>query len=83
MHSYAAAADPSATDTTSTDSTTSGSGTTTQTFLQLLVAQLKNQDPMNPADGLQFVTELAQFSQLEQSVAMRKDLDLLAGVTSE
>ena len=50
-----------------------------QTFLQLLVAQLKNQDPMNPADGMQFVSELAQFSQLEQTIAMRHDLDVLAG----
>jgi flagellar basal-body rod modification protein FlgD len=53
-----------------------------QTFLQLLVAQLKNQDPMNPADGMQFVSELAQFSQLEQTIAMRQDLDLLAGTGS-
>src|SRR6185312_14686056 len=36
------------------------------TFLQLFVAQLKNQDPLNPADGTQFVSQLAQFSQLEQ-----------------
>ena len=43
-------------------------------FLQLLVAQLKNQDPSNPADGLQFVTQLAQFTTLEQSTAMRDDL---------
>jgi flagellar basal-body rod modification protein FlgD len=35
------------------------------TFLTLLVAQLKNQDPMSPADSTQFVTQLAQFSSLE------------------
>ncbi len=46
-----------------------------QTFLQLFVAQLKNQDPMNPQDGTQFVAQLAQFSQLEQSLQMRQDLD--------
>ncbi len=44
-------------------------------FLQLLVAQLKNQDPENPADGTQFVTQLAQFTDLEQSTEMRTDLD--------
>ncbi len=49
-----------------------------QTFLQLLVSQLKNQDPTNPMDGTQFVTQLAQFSQLEQQLAMRQDLDKLA-----
>ena len=46
-----------------------------QTFLQLLVAQLQNQDPLQPADGLQFVSELAEFSSLEQAVQMRQDLD--------
>ena len=51
-------------------------------FLQLLVAQLRNQDPMNPTDGTQFLTQLAQFQQLEQSInsgqditAIRNDLD--------
>src|ERR1044071_466635 len=44
-------------------------------FLQLLVAQLKNQDPANPADGTQFVTQLAQFATLEQATQSRSDLD--------
>ena len=47
------------------------------TFLQLLVAQLKNQNPAQPMDGTTFVTQLAQFSQLEQSLASRQDLDAL------
>jgi flagellar hook assembly protein FlgD len=53
-------------------------------FLQLLVAQIKNQDPLNPSDGVQFLTQLAQFQQLEQSMnsgqdlsAIRSDLDQL------
>ena len=53
-------------------------------FMQLLVAQLQNQDPLNPTDSTQFVTQLAQFQQLEQSVnsgqditAIRQDLDTL------
>ena len=39
-----------------------------ETFLKLFVAQLKNQDPLNPnaQDPTQMVSELAQFSQLEQ-----------------
>ena len=53
-----------------------------QTFLQLLVAQLKNQDPLSPADGLQFVQQLAQFSSLEQQLQMRQDLDTITGVIS-
>ena len=47
------------------------------TFLQLLVAQLKNQDPLQPQDGSAFVAQLAQFSNLDQSIASRQDLDLI------
>ena len=64
--------------------TTSSSTDDQNMFLQLLVAQLQNQDPLNSVDGTQFVTQLAQFQQLEQSVnsgqdisAMRQDLDTL------
>ncbi|MGI8742869.1 MAG: flagellar hook assembly protein FlgD [Bryobacteraceae bacterium] len=52
------------------------------TFLKLLVAQLKNQDPENPQDGTQFVAQLAQFSGLEQSIQMRQDLDAIKGALS-
>ena len=45
------------------------------TFLKLLVSQIKNQNPLNPSDGTQFVAQLAQFSELEQMVAIRQDLD--------
>jgi len=54
-----------------------GALTSTDTFLTLLVAQLKNQDPLNPADGTQFVTQLATFSGVEQSTQMRDDLDAI------
>lgn len=45
-----------------------------EAFLQLLVAQVKNQNPMNPTDGVQFLSQLAQFSQLEQLLGIREDL---------
>ncbi len=45
-----------------------------EAFMTLLVAQIKNQDPMSPADGAQFITQLAQFSELEQMMAMRGEL---------
>lgn len=35
-------------------------------FLKLLVAQLKNQDPLNPSNGQEMAAQLAQFSSVEQ-----------------
>lgn len=45
------------------------------TFLQLLVAQLKNQDPAQPTDGTAFVTELAQFTTLQEDTTSATDLN--------
>jgi flagellar basal-body rod modification protein FlgD len=47
-------------------------------FLNLLVSQIQNQDPLNPTDSTQFVSQLAQFSELEQVIAIRNDTDTLA-----
>ena len=64
---------------------TTNTPVTENMFLQLLVAQLQNQDPSNPADSTQFVTQLSQFQTMEQSMnqgqdiaAMRKDLDQIS-----
>jgi flagellar basal-body rod modification protein FlgD len=46
-----------------------------EVFLQLLVSQIQNQDPLNPADSTQFVTQLAQFSELEQVIGIRGDIE--------
>ncbi len=46
-------------------------------FLQLLVAQIQYQDPTNPTDSTAFVTQLAQFSSLEQLIGIHGDLDSL------
>ncbi|MGB7762437.1 MAG: flagellar hook capping FlgD N-terminal domain-containing protein [Bryobacteraceae bacterium] len=43
-------------------------------FLQLLVAQMQNQDPLNPMDGTTFVTQLAQFQQLDTSIGTGSDV---------
>ena len=55
----------------STTTSTTGSGVPTSQsldtmFLQLLIAQMQNQDPTQPVDPTQFVTQLAQFSELSQ-----------------
>ncbi|MEO5323406.1 flagellar hook assembly protein FlgD [Mesorhizobium sp. CC13] len=44
-------------------------------FLKLLVAQMKNQDPTKPMDSTEYVAQLATFSQVEQSVQMNSRLD--------
>jgi len=55
---------------------------TEQQFLQLLVAQLKNQDPLNPMDGTQFVSQLAQFSELEQMIGVNQGVQQLVADAS-
>ena len=64
-----------ASSTTPSSSGTSGSDATEQTFLQLLVAQLQNQDPLSPQDSTQFVAELAQFNELDQTIGIRQDIE--------
>jgi flagellar basal-body rod modification protein FlgD len=53
-----------------------------QTFLKLLVAQMKNQDPTKPMDATQQVTQLAQFSRVEQAVQMNAKLEQLLASSS-
>jgi flagellar basal-body rod modification protein FlgD len=46
-----------------------------EAFLQLLVAQIRNQNPLNPADGTQFIAQLAQFSELEQVIQINQNIE--------
>lgn len=46
-----------------------------QSFLRLLVAQMRNQDPTAPMDATQYVSQLATFSQVEQSVQINGKLE--------
>ncbi len=48
------------------------------TFLQLLTAQIRNQDPLAPLDSTQFVEQLATFSSLEQQVETNQTLENIA-----
>ena len=52
-------------------------------FLTMLVAQLENQDPLNPMDGTDFSAQLAQFSQLEQLINLNDSMESLAASFSE
>jgi flagellar basal-body rod modification protein FlgD len=48
-------------------------------FLKLLVAQIKNQNPLSPTDGVEFLSQLSQFTEVEQMMAMRKELETIRG----
>lgn len=50
--------------------TTAGPTLGKDDFLKLLVGQLRNQDPMNPSSDTDFIGQMAQFSQLEQTTNM-------------
>lgn len=47
-------------------------------FLQLLVAQMQNQDPINPMDGKEFASQLAEFNSVEQLIGVNDGLSELA-----
>lgn len=51
-------------------------------FLKLLVAQMSHQDPLNPQDPTQYVTQLSQFSMLEQMQGFNKGMEYLSGLTN-
>jgi len=52
------------------------------TFLQLLVAQIQNQDPTQPMDSSTFLTQLAEFTQVEQLIGIRQDVQQLDPTTT-
>lgn len=52
-------------------------------FLTLMVEQLKNQDPMNPADATEFTAQLAQFSSLEQLFNVNDNLESMGNTSAE
>ena len=65
---------------TSTETGNSAVGNATvdyNSFLKLLVAQMKNQDPTQPMDGTEYVAQLATFSNVEQGIKMNNKLDTL------
>jgi len=51
------------------------------TFLTLLTAQLKNQDPLEPMDTGEFTQQLVQFSSVEQSISQNQNLETLIALT--
>lgn len=65
-----------------TDIIMPGEETDKDLFLKLLVAQMQNQDPLNPQDPTQYVTQLAQFNTLEQMQNLNDGMSYLLGMTN-
>lgn len=74
--------------TTAATTTSSASGSTASkaaakasvdydSFLKLLIAQMKNQDPTDPMDASAQIAQLATFSQVEQAIQMNSNLETL------
>lgn len=75
--------------TTTPTTTTSASNTDTKTatlnydsFLKLLVAQMQNQDPTDPVDATEQMSQLASFSNVEQAIKTNAHLENLIQETS-
>jgi flagellar basal-body rod modification protein FlgD len=68
-----------------TQSSTTGSSVLSgqnDVFMQLLLAQLKSQDPMSPMDANQFVDQMVQFNTLDQITQIRAMLETVVQATS-
>jgi flagellar basal-body rod modification protein FlgD len=66
----------------STTTSAASLGNNYETFLQLLMTQLKNQDPSSPLDTNQFTQQLIQYSQVEQQIEQNKSLQTLVQLAS-
>lgn len=76
-----AAQPPTGADPTATPATNNNS-LGKDAFLQLLVTQLQHQDPTQPQDDSQFITQLATFSSLEQLSSINSSLAQLSTINS-
>lgn len=69
-----------ATQSAATQTATQSLASNYSTFLTLLTAQLKNQDPLNPTDSNQFVQQLVSFSGVEQQIRASDQLEKLVSL---
>ena len=80
----ATAKDTTTTSTTSTGTSgaTDSSNITSNDFLTLLVSELKNQDPTQPTDPNQYITQLAQVNSLQQLISINQGIGTLDNAIS-
>jgi len=71
------ATDTQAASTTSTTSSAASMSVDYNTFLRLLIAEMKNQDPTNPMDTSEYMSQFAQLSTVEQAIQTNSKLDAL------
>jgi flagellar basal-body rod modification protein FlgD len=64
------------------DKSMSSLGLDMQSLLQIILTQLTYQDPLKPVDNFEFVSQLAQFTSLEQSRQMTDKLDSMLSLQS-
>lgn len=69
--------------TTETESSEDLSTLDKDDFLQLLIAELQYQDPLDPATNTEFVAQLAQFSSLEQMTTMNENIETLVETVTD
>ncbi|MCI4643282.1 MAG: flagellar biosynthesis protein FlgD, partial [Hyphomonadaceae bacterium] len=72
-----------ASSTTASPATPAQFGEEFNSFIQLLTAQVRHQDPLSPMDSTQFVEQLATFSTLEQQVRSNQSLESIATMISD
>lgn len=65
------------------DKKTGNSSLDKDAFMQLLVTQLQNQDPTSPMDDKEFISQMAQFSSLEQMQNVAKSIDSLSEIAKQ
>ena len=66
---------------TTTGSTAAAASVNFNSFLQM-IAEMKNQDPTNPSDPTQYLTQIAQFSNVQQGILTNTKLDSMLTATS-
>src|ERR1700758_3134915 len=70
------------TPTTNSSGDTGSSNITSNDFLTLLVSELKNQDPTQPTDPNQYITQLAQVNSLQQLISINQGIGTLDSAIS-